>query len=145
MSNDEGPQPPTAAASAAPTAPVRMSVRPPPKFSASADLQLWLLRFELYVREANISAAQRVKELLHLLEDEPFRVVNQQGLVGSEDYDDAVKACLLQRFAPDGSELEWQYKIAHRSRVRNCLNSQESCEYWLLKRTPTGQTTNATT
>ena len=118
MSDDEGPQPPTAAAPTAPTAPVRMSVRPPPKFSASADLQLWLLRFELYVREANISAAQRVKELLPLLEDEPFRVVNQQGLVGSENYD-AVKACLLQRFAPDGSELEWQFLLQNRTQKQS--------------------------
>ena len=118
MSEDDEPQLPTAAAPTAPRTPVRMSVRPPPKFSASADLQLWLLRFELYIREANIPAAQRVKELLPLLEDEPFRVVNQQGLVGSEDYD-AVKACLLQRFAPDGSELEWQFLLESRTQKQS--------------------------
>ena len=50
-----------------------------------------------------------MKELLPLLEDEQFRVVNQQALVGSEDYD-AVKAGLL-RFAPNGSELKWQFLL----------------------------------
>jgi hypothetical protein len=130
-----------------------MSVRPPPKFSASADLQLWLLWFELYVQEANISAAQRVKELLPLLEDEPFRVVNQQGLVGSKDYD-AVKACLLQRFSPEGNELEWQFLLQNRTQKQNEKLSEFAGDLWILvakaypnwpEHTPTGQTTSAKT
>lgn len=95
-----------------------MSVRPPQKFSASADLQLWLLRFELYVREAAIPSGQRVKELLSLLEDEPFRVVSQQGLLESESYD-SVKSCLLQRFSPEGNELEWQFHLQNRLQKPN--------------------------
>ena len=51
-----------------------------------------------------------MKELLPLLEDEPFRVMNRMGLAGSTDVK-AVKECLEQRYAPKGTELEWQLKL----------------------------------
>ena len=65
---------------------VRMSVRPPARFSATyaSDLAtkvLWLRRFEPYVQQARIPTEKWVAKLLSLLEDEPFRVVMQQGLV----------------------------------------------------------------
>ena len=55
---------------------VRMSLRPPPRFIAKGDLDLWLKLFEMYARQANIPVDQWVKELLSLLEDEPFGVVS---------------------------------------------------------------------
>ena len=58
---------------------VRMSLRPPARFSATSDLALWLKRFVLYTRHAGIPTERWVAELLSLLEDEPFRVVTQQG------------------------------------------------------------------
>ena len=64
------------------------------------------MRFELYTREAKIPDGERVKELLPLVDDEPFRAVNQMGLVGSTDYA-AVKECLRLR---SGTKLEWQFR-----------------------------------
>jgi hypothetical protein len=55
---------------------VRMSARPPPRFTVNSDFNLWWLRFKLYVQQNKIPDAEWVKELLPLLEDEPFRVVN---------------------------------------------------------------------
>ena len=65
---------------------VRMGLRPPPRFSPNGDWELWMSRFELYVMQANISEDLWTKELLTLLEDEPFRVVSRQGLAHSNDY-----------------------------------------------------------
>ena len=89
---------------------VRMSVRPPVRYAAGADFNLWSVRFELYVKEANIPEERWTKELLPLLEDEPFRTVSQLGLLGSTDYKQ-VRDCLQQRFAPKGNELEWQFRL----------------------------------
>ena len=65
---------------------VRMSRRPPPRFSEKTDLPLWLTRFELYVRQVKIPEDQWTCELISLLEDVPFRIVTQQGLAVSTDY-----------------------------------------------------------
>ena len=46
-----------------------------PCFSASGDWELWVSRFELHALQANISEGLWTKELLTLLEDEPFRVI----------------------------------------------------------------------
>ena len=51
-------------------------------------------------------------ELLSLLDDGPFRVVSQQGLINSS-YDSVVK-CLRALYAPKGNELEWQRKLQDR-------------------------------
>ena len=64
---------------------VRMSLRPPARFSPGSDLELWLRRFEMYVKQTKIPEEQWTGELLPLL-DEPFRVITQQGLVDSTDY-----------------------------------------------------------
>ncbi len=61
---------------------VRVNARPPARFSAQSDYVLWIKRFELYLREAEIPAAKRGNELVFLLEDEPFHVVSQMGLLG---------------------------------------------------------------
>ena len=61
---------------------VPVSKRPPGRYSSGMDFTLWLQRFELYhVAEAGIERGKQAKELLSLLEDEPFRVANQLGLV----------------------------------------------------------------
>ena len=92
---------------------VKMSLRPPARFSPESDLDLWLKRFEKYVKQIKISKEQWTGELLPLLDDEPFRVVTQQGLIDSTDYE-AVISCLRTRYAPEGNELEWQFKLQSR-------------------------------
>ena len=67
----------------------------------------------MYARQANIPVDQWVKELLSLLEDEPFGVVSRQGLENSADYG-TVRDCLRQHYAPAGSEMEWQFKLQSR-------------------------------
>jgi len=71
---------------------------------------VWFVRCKLYVKEANIPEERWTKELLPLLEDEPFRTVSQLGLLGSTDYKQ-VRDCLQQRFAPKGNEQEWQFRL----------------------------------
>ena len=86
---------------------VRVSLRPPPRYTASADLDLWLKRFELYVRQTGIPEDQWAAELLPLLDDATFRVVLQLGLAESEDFN-IITESLKQQFSPKGNELEWQ-------------------------------------
>ena len=48
------------------------------------------------MREAGISEGKMGQELVSLLEDEPFRMVSQLGLLGdSTVHYDAVKTCLV--------------------------------------------------
>ena len=65
---------------------VRYCARPPTKFTAKTDWELWLMRFDAYADEAKIGKGDQGKELLSLLDDEPFRLVYQNGLVESKDY-----------------------------------------------------------
>ena len=65
---------------------VRMSLRPPARFAVGTYFTLWRSRFELYVKQVKLAEDQWVSELLPLLEDEPFRIVSQQGLVACTDY-----------------------------------------------------------
>ena len=92
---------------------LRMSQQPPPRFLVGTDLTLWLSRFELYVRLAKVPKEQEAGELLSLLDDEPFRVISQQGLIDSRSYDNVVK-CLRALYDPEGNELEWQRKLQSR-------------------------------
>ena len=92
---------------------VRMSLRPPARFTEKADFALWIKRFERYVLEAKISDEERTSELLPLLEDEPFRIVVQQGLADSTDYDEVVQ-CLRRQYDPEGNELESQCRFQQR-------------------------------
>ena len=94
---------------------VRMSLRPPPRFGAKGDWKLWLSRFEMYATQAKIAKDSWSKELLSLLEDEPYRMVTHHGLAQTGDYD-AVCDCIQRSYAPLGSELEWQLKV--RTRVQ---------------------------
>ena len=89
---------------------VRMTRRPPPRFSEKTDLPLWLTRFEVFVRQVRIPEDQWTCELVSLLEDAPFRIVSQQGLAVSTDYE-AVVCCLKDQYYPDGNELEWQFNL----------------------------------
>ena len=64
------------------------------------------------MQEAGISEGKKGQELVSLLEDEPFRMVSQLGLLGDGTVDyEAVKTCLSKQFAPVGLELEWQTQI----------------------------------
>ena len=92
---------------------VRMSMRPPSRFASGGDFELWLKRFELYAKRAAFPREQWTREFVPLLEDEPFRVVDQLGLTESSDYD-AVVARLKQQFAPSGNEFEWQLRFQNR-------------------------------
>ena len=65
---------------------VRMSLRPPPRFTPGADLDLWITRFEMYLKQAKIAEEQWTAELLPMLDDEPFRTVLRQGLSASSLY-----------------------------------------------------------
>ena len=91
--------------------PTRFSARPPPRFATGTDFSLWIKRVELYFQEAGIPEEKKGAELVSLLEDEPFRIVSQLGLVSETVEYGAVKACLAHHFAPDGVELEWQAKM----------------------------------
>ena len=51
---------------------VRMSMRPPLRFASGGDFELWLKRFELYANRAVFPREQWTRELVPLLEDEPF-------------------------------------------------------------------------
>eukprot|EP00731_Ephydatia_muelleri_P032903 Em0024g447a len=92
---------------------VRMSLRPPPRFGAKGDWKLWLSRFEMYATQAKIAKDSWSKELLSLLEDEPYRMVTHHWLAQTGDYD-AVCDCIQRSYAPLGSELEWQLKVRTR-------------------------------
>ena len=89
---------------------VWMSLHPPPRFTPGTDLDLWITRFEMYLKQANTAEDQWTVELLPMLDDEPFRTVLRQGLSASSQYK-AVIECLRTRYAPDGNELEWQFKL----------------------------------
>ena len=93
---------------------VQVSHRPPSRYAAATtDLDLWLKRFELYVRQLDIPEEQWAAELLPLLDDEAFRVVSQLGLESSTDYGTIV-ATSKQQFSPKENKLEWQHKLQTR-------------------------------
>ena len=89
---------------------VRISARPPKLFNSKVDFTLWMERLEIYFAEAEIPEEKKVKELCVLLEDDPFRIMSQLGLLESTDYR-VVKSCLQQHFGPVGTELEWQNRV----------------------------------
>ena len=98
---------------AEPTRFVRVSRRPPPRYTASSDLELWLKRFELYVRQIGLPEDQWAAELLPLLDDTAFRVVMQLGLAESTDFG-VVTENLMRQFSPKGNELQWQRRLQTR-------------------------------
>ena len=52
-----------------------------------AKFSLWIQRFEIYLSEAEILAEKRARELVFLLDDGPFCIITQLGLVNSDEYD----------------------------------------------------------
>ena len=74
-------------------------------------LLLWLKHFEMYVCKAQVDESQWTGELLPLLVDGPFRIVSQQGLVYSDDYEAMTMYLLSAQYAPEGNHLEWQAKF----------------------------------
>ena len=95
---------------------VRVSARPPQKFSASNDFALWLKRFNLYLEEAEVPREKRAKELLSLLDDTAFRVVGQLGLLETDNYD------ALKNLWKDSSplkEINWSGNTNSRAEGRN--------------------------
>ena len=69
------------------TTPHHFSAHPPARFTPLTDFNLWIQRFELYVDEVGIPPEKQAREILSLLEDEPFRVISQLGLILTDDYD----------------------------------------------------------
>ena len=92
-----------------------MSLRPPSRFASGGDFELWLKHFKLYAKRAAFPKEQWTNELVPLLEDEPFQVVDQLGLSESTDYD-AVVVRLKQQF---GNEFEWQLRFQKRIQGAN--------------------------
>ena len=92
---------------------VPVSKRPPIRYRSGADFALWLRRFELYVAEAEIEQQKQAQELLSLLEDEPFRIADQSGLIGETDVK-KVRSALTHHFSPEGNELEWEMMFHQR-------------------------------
>ena len=54
------------------------------------------------------------KELLSLIEDGSFRIVDNLGLVEEGDYKEILK-CLRKRFVLQANELQWQFCLQNRS------------------------------
>ena len=61
-----------------------------------------------------IPRTEWAKEVLSLLEDDPFHVVSHLGLADRDDYD-AINKFLQQRYAPEGNELNWQLCLQSRT------------------------------
>lgn len=97
---------------------VQMSLWPPSRFVAGTDFILWCSRFELYARQVKLTEDQWVSELLSLLEDEPFHVVSQQGLVSSTEYKVLIK-CLGDFYAPVKNEMEGQCKFQSKTQKQS--------------------------
>ena len=116
---------------------VRMSLRPPSRFSAGTDLVLWRKRFELYARQARIAEDQWTGEVLSLLDDEPFRLVTQQGFDGNSEYS-AVLKCLMDQYNPEGSG-----SLNSSSVLKNlksaCQSTRGRFEHWLTKPIQSGR------
>ena len=90
---------------------VRVSARPPPRFSEDGYFVLWVQRFELYLEEAKVPPAKRVRELVSLLDDRPFSYVSQLGLLTSDSYE-TVRSELRKQYFPVADETEWQFRFA---------------------------------
>ena len=93
---------------------IRVSARPPGKFAPNVDFNLWIQRFELYLEEAEVPAEKRARELISSLEDGPFRVVSQLGLIEADADYTTIKTELKKQFCPAGEEVEWQYRLQSR-------------------------------
>ena len=82
----------------------------------------------MYIQQADIAAPQRVKELLSLLEDEPFCVVSQHGLLETGDYR-AVTGCFDSTMCQ--TETNWSDTTSYRPEPRGQESSwptlQEIC------------------
>ena len=64
------------------------------------------MRFDAYAEEAKIADDDRGKELLSLLDDEPFRLVYQNGLFETKDFK-AVRDCRQLRDGKSGMGPGW--------------------------------------
>ena len=86
-------------------------------------------RVELYFREAEVPEDKRGQELASLLDDEPFRIVSQMGLLNfysGIDYA-AVKECCHAKIVP-GENCTGRYTF----RNQNCTARYNfSCEKYL--------------
>ena len=51
---------------------VVQAIHPLPRFSPGVDLDLWITRFAMYLKQTNIAEDQWTAELLPMLNDEPF-------------------------------------------------------------------------
>ena len=70
-------------------------------------------RFELYLEEAEVPPAKRVRELVSLLDDRRFRYVSQLGLLTCDSYE-TVRSELRKLYCPVADETEWQFRLQSR-------------------------------
>ena len=95
---------------------VRVSARLLPRFSEDGDFILWVQHFDLYLEEAEDPPAKRVRELVSLLDDRPFRYVSKLGLLTSDSYE-TVRSELRKQYCPAADETEWQFRLqSHRQK-----------------------------
>ena len=66
--------------------------------------------FDTYADKGKIGKGDGGKELLSLLDDEPFRLVYHNGLVESKDCS-TICECLILRYSKTGMGLECQMKL----------------------------------
>ena len=71
-------------------------------------------RFTLYTEEALIPQAKLARELVSLLEDEPFRVVSQLDLASEHLSFQDVVTCLEQHYGPQTNALQRQHQLLNR-------------------------------
>ena len=77
-----------------------------------------MFEFEISIRFVRSTRHREwAKELLLLLEDEPFLVISYLVLADSEYYE-SVKKRLCNRFPPEGNGIEWQQRLRSRSKER---------------------------
>ncbi len=134
MSGNEEPHPATLPCLKMDRRPLRMSLQAPACFAMGMDLNWWLTRFKLYTQGAGIPKAEWKAKLLPILDDKPFRVVNQLGLVDSGNYAD-VKASLVRKLL-DKMDAQGVIEPAN---VSNCIGQQEVWINQVLRGLQTGE------
>ena len=88
--------------------------RPPKLFAISNDFELWLKRFESYVRCVGLPNEAKGDALLMSLDERAFRTADQLGLDPETQSYSTIRDKLLQRFASRSSEPELRFELSQR-------------------------------
>ena len=89
-------------------------IRPPKLFNIGNDFELWLKRFENYVRCVGLPNAAKGDALLMSLDERAFRAADQLGLDPETQTYATIKDKLLQRFASRSSAPELRFELSQR-------------------------------